>query len=105
MVLLALFLVASAACGGDDDADSGGAAVSPTAMPADAGGAMGDAMAEPVVTRVIITNPSPSRESNNVQKDLGPPSGMQLKPTYESLVGYDPDTAELDAAAGQVLVV
>ena len=57
---------------------------------------MGDAVAEPVVTRVIITNPSPSRESNNVQKDLGPPSGVQLKPIYESLVGYNPDTAELE---------
>ena len=67
------------------------------------GDAMGDAMGEPVVTRVIITNPSPSRESNNVQKDLGPPSGMQLKPIYESLVGYNPDTAQLEAQAGQVL--
>ena len=101
MVLLALLLVASAACGGDDDGDSGDAAAAPTAVPevssADTGDAMGDAMGEPVVTRVIITNPSPSRESNNVQKDLGPPSGMQLKPIYESLVGYNPDTAQLEA--------
>ena len=96
MVLLALLLVASAACGGDDDADSGGAAAAPTAVPeASNSDVMGDAMGEPVVTRVIITNPSPGRESNNVQKDLAPPPGMQLKPTYESLVGYDPDTAEL----------
>ena len=106
MVLLALLLVASAACGGDDDADSGDAAAAPTAVPeASSGDAMGDAMGEPVVTRVIITNPSPGRESNNVQKDLAPPPGMQLKPTYESLVGYDPDTAELTPQLGQVLGV
>ncbi len=98
MVLLAFLLAASVACGGDDDADNGGdAAAAPTAAPADTGGdAMGDAMGEPVVTRVVISNPGPNTESNNVQKDLNPPAGVQLKPIYESLVGYNPDTAELE---------
>lgn len=98
MALLAFLLAASAACGGGDDgvSDTGGdAAVSPTAAPADTGGSMGDAMGEPVISRVIITNPGPSVESNNVQKDLNPPAGMQLKPIYESLIGYDADTGEL----------
>lgn len=103
-VLLGMLLIASVACGGDDNGDgaSGGdAAAAPTAEPAmtsgDAmGDAMGDSMGEPVVSRVIISNPGPSVESNNVQKDLNPPAGVQLKPTYESLVGYNPDTAELE---------
>lgn len=103
-VLLGLLLVASVGCGGDDDGDGaagGDAAANPTAVPATTSGdatgdAMGDSMGEPVVSRVIISNPGPSVESNNVQKDLNPPAGMQLKPIYESLVGYNADTAELE---------
>ena len=104
-VLLGLLLIAAVGCGGDDEGDgaSGGdASAAPTAEPATTSGdsmgdAMGDSMGEPVVSRVIISNPGPSVESNNVQKDLNPPAGMQLKPIYESLVGYNADTAELEA--------
>jgi ABC-type transport system substrate-binding protein len=93
--MLAVFTVMAVGCNGGDDEDDGVVAqpaatvavAAPTQAPA--------ASMEPVVNRVIITNPAPNVEANNAQKDLNPPAGVQLKPTYESLIGYDAVTGEL----------
>ena len=57
--------------------------------------AMADGSGEPLISRLVISNPLPGQVSNNPAKDLGPLSTFQLLPSYEYLIGYDADTGAL----------
>ena len=124
MAALAMVLVLAAACSGGDDDSSGatsstGTTAAPqqpaapaapqaptgtTSAPAAAAPAptavvnapaMADGSGEPLISRLVISNPSPGQVSNNPGKDLGPLSTFQLLPSYEYLIGYDADSGAL----------
>lgn len=86
--LMALMLLA--ACSSDGDDDSSGAAA-PTAVPTVAAPAPD---AKPTVETLVISDATPTVESNNPWKLENPRTPYFMRPMYESLIGVDAETGD-----------